>query len=417
MFNLIVALLVLFIIIVLSTFGKTRVNPRREQQLKAISWFFFEDSTFPTAIFRPDLRLILANKSFESIFMNGADLKRQISLVDIKCLWSDKKNADLLNHLQTTHSLPENPLFINIEFAGNSGEKENYVLLFRYCDTLPEIGPFTSIEAISSKYTMNIAEDLVSKIAENETTLKRLEEVDQLKSEFLATLSHELKTPLVSIKGYLDLMASEKMGPLTDKQTKALKVSLKNASHLNSLISSMLNFARMEAGKLMFDLVHQKLPPRINETIDSMRPIAESRNIGLQTNFASDLPAVVFDPELMHRVMCNLLENSVKFSTAGSNVYVNISMHSPQLVKVQVTDSGCGIPADKFEEIKTPFYQIAKSDTRPTSGLGLGLAICEKILIGHGTTLNIESKENQGTSCSFYLKVATESSAGLQHSD
>ncbi|EKD82689.1 MAG: two-component hybrid sensor and regulator, partial [uncultured bacterium] len=167
-------------------------------------------------------------------------------------------------------------------------------------------------------------------------------------------------------------------------------------------------FARMEAGKLMFDLVHQKLAPRINDTVDSMRPIAESRNITLQSSYEKDLPAVVFDPELIHRVMCNLLENSIKFSPTGATVMIEVCQHSPQTVKVMVIDRGCGIPDDKLELIKTPFYQIAKSDTRPTSGLGLGLAICEKILIGHGTSLHIESRENQGTTCSFYLKTVSD---------
>lgn len=406
MFSLIAALTVFTIIIVLSSFGKTQANLKQSQQMKMLTWFLFDESIFPTALFKTDLKLILANKSFKSTFMNTASAKESVSMADIKSLWLDKKSADLLSHLQATRSLPESPFFINIEFTEDSGEKENYVLFFRHCDNLPTSEPLITLKAINNKYTMNIAEDLVNKIAERETSLKKLEEVDRLKSEFLATLSHELKTPLVSIKGYLDLIASKKMGPLTEKQAKALQVSQRNASHLNSLISSMLNFARMEAGKLMFDLVHQKLPPRISETIDSMRPIAENRNVMIQNSFDPDLPAVVFDPELMHRVMCNLLENAIKFSATNSEINVDISLHSPQLVKVQVKDFGCGIPADKLELIKTPFYQIAKSDTRPTSGLGLGLAICEKILIGHGTTLNIESQENKGTTCSFHLKVA-----------
>jgi signal transduction histidine kinase len=87
---------------------------------------------------------------------------------------------------------------------------------------------------------------------------------------------------------------------------------------------------------------------------------------------------------------------------------IKVCQHSPKLVKVLVIDNGCGIPTDKLELIKTPFYQIVKSDTRPTSGLGIGLAICEKILAGHGTSLTIESRENHGTTCSFCLKIATE---------
>ncbi|EKD83121.1 MAG: two-component hybrid sensor and regulator [uncultured bacterium] len=404
--------LVLFAIIIAASSTKVTNRPKPDnatssQQLMTI---FFEESTFPTVIFKPDLTIVVTNRSFNSVFMNSPHpLPDKLSMTDIEGLWQDDGSRKLLEAIKSTRSTPSNPLFIDIKLPGAGGTPETYIIVLRSYEHHPGIEAFMTITAVNARHTLHIAEDLTDKLAEKDTNLKKLEEVDRLKSEFLATLSHELKTPLVSIKGYLDLIASEKMGPLTEKQAKALQVSLKNASHLNSLISSILNFARMEAGKLMFDLVHQKLPPRINEIIDSMRPIAENRNITMQASYEKDLPAVVIDPELIHRVMCNLLENSIKFSPTGSSIMIEVSRYSPQLVKVQVIDHGCGIPADKLEIIKTPFYQIAKSDTRPTSGLGLGLAICEKILIGHGTSLHIESCENQGTVCSFYLKIAPES--------
>ncbi len=396
--------LALFILII--AISKMASSRKEKQDLVQIfTNAHFEDSIFPSAIFDCSLRIILMNKSFREVFREDCNHNPH-SIADIKKLWLTPDGKDLLAKLQKSGTLPGNPMFINIDFADEQSRKESYIVLFRFFDSLTSVAPFISLTAVDNRHTANIAEDLVARIAEKDDNLKKLEEVDRLKSEFLATLSHELKTPLVSIKGYLDLIASEKMGPLTEKQTKALQVVLKNTSHLNSMISSMLNFARMEAGKLMFDLVRQKLPLRITETVDSMRPIAENRHVTLQTVFEKDLPAVIIDPELMHRVMSNLIENSIKFSATGSSVTVEVCRHSPQLLKVQVIDQGCGIPADKLEFIKTPFYQIVKSDTRPSIGLGLGLAICEKILVGHGTSLHIESQEGQGTTCSFYLRVA-----------
>lgn len=413
MHSLAIALVFLAIIVAASS---ARYNGQKKTEKghlrQMLPEIFFEESIFPTVIFAPDLNIVMANRSFKAVFMSSLrSALLPVSLRDVEKIWQDEKCRNLLTTLQTNLAAPLDPVLIDLKFNNPSGEPAHYILVFRNYNSHPRIEPFFTLTAVNATYAVNIANDLASKIAEKDNNLKKLEEVDRLKSEFLATLSHELKTPLVSIKGYLDLIASEKMGPLTDKQAKALKISLKNTSHLNSLISSILNFARMEAGKLMFDLVHQKLPPRINETVDSMRPIAESRNITLQTSFADDLPAVIVDPELMHRVMCNLIENAIKFSPEGTTVRINVSQHSSQQVRVQVSDSGCGIPADKLEKIKTPFYQIVKSDTRPTSGLGLGLAICEKILVGHGTSLQIESHENKGTVCTFYLKIASEAGA------
>lgn len=404
MYGLLVSLALFILIIAITARKKPTASGNHVHDTQIFTNALFEESMLPVAIFDRKLKIILTNQSFQNIFAgNGQNIE---SISAVKKLWQSLEGKRILESLQTNGTLPSNPLLINIEFNNDNNEAESYVILFRYFDSLQKVEPFITLTAVDNKYTASVAKDLAARIAEKENSLKKLEEVDRLKSEFLATLSHELKTPLVSIKGYLDLIASEKMGPLTEKQAKALQVSLKNTSHLNSMISSMLNFARMEAGKLMFDLVHQKLPPRVTETVDSMRPIAENRSITLQISFEKDLPAVIFDPELMHRVLCNLIENSIKFSAKGSSVSVEIERHSPQLIKVKVVDSGCGIPADKLEMIKTPFYQIVKSDTRPTSGLGLGLAICEKILVGHGTSLHIESHENQGTVCSFYLKVA-----------
>ncbi|MBU1107266.1 MAG: HAMP domain-containing histidine kinase [Candidatus Riflebacteria bacterium] len=409
MHSLVIALVFLAIIVVASSIRHNNQRETEKSQLRQeLSDYFFEESNFPSVIFDPDLKIALANKSFRAIFMSSPHSAPQpISMAGIAKLWQNEICRNLLTTLKTTHTAPTEPLLFNLKFENASGELETHIIVFKNYGNCPGLGHFLTFTAVNAIYATNVAEDLAIKIAEKDDNLKKLEDIDRLKSEFLATLSHELKTPLVSIIGYLDLIASEKMGPLTDKQSKALQISLKNTTHLNTLISSILNFARMEAGKLMFDLVHQKLPPRINETVDSMRPIAENRNITLQTSFADNLPAVVIDPELMHRVMCNLIENAIKFSPEGNSVNIAVSLHSSQLVKVKVSDYGCGIPADKLEKIKTPFYQVVKSDTRPTSGLGLGLAICEKILVGHGTSLEIESHENQGTICTFYLKAAS----------
>ena len=162
----------------------------------------------------------------------------------------------------------------------------------------------------------------------------------------------------------------------------------------------------MEAGKLKFDMVNQKLQPNINDIVDSLKPLADGRNIGFVVSMDPGLPAVVMDPDLIHRVLSNLIENSIKFSQPGSSISIRVFQSDAGRIQVEISDQGCGIPADKIDKIKAPFFQADKSDTRPTGGLGLGLAIAEKILAGHGTSLSIKSEEGKGTSCSFWLKIA-----------
>lgn len=393
-------------------FGKKKRNLKSDfepvSQLDSFSLDLFKFSDFPTALFDLNLQLVAANNQFGKVFKNF-DSKSFALLSETKI----KQNPEVilaLNRIKNEKHIPEKPFFIFLNQSlvdNNAPEAEShcYVLLRRLH---PENGPDQKLVLIiiDTDYSRSVTNDLINKMAQKDQDFKKLEELDQLKSEFLATLSHELKTPLVSIKGYLDLMASEKMGPLTEKQEKAIRVSLKNTSHLNSLISSILNFARMEAGKLMFDLSNQRLAPHINDILDSLRPIADNRQITLQAKISEDLPMVIIDAELIHRVLINLIENAVKFSPPGSKVLIEARKDSPERIIVEVKDHGRGIPADKIEKIKTPFFQADKSDTRPTGGLGLGLAIAEKILVGHGTSLTIESQENKGTTCSFYLKAA-----------
>ncbi len=403
-------LLLIVVIFVSSAFRKSPESEKSARNsLSPYTDDLFQFSDFPTAVFDLDLKLMGANQNFSKIFQISADSDFN-PLTDSKLGKSPGLSA-LLKTIKTSRKIPETPVFLDSDSGlTDQGESSSFVsgsyFMVRRLVSTQTQEELLVLLVIESKYSKAFATDLTRKIAQRDIDLKKLEELDQLKSEFLATLSHELKTPLVSIKGYLDLMASEKMGPLTEKQEKALRVSLKNTSHLNTLISSILNFARMEAGKLLFDLVNQKLPPHVNDIIDSLKPIADNRQISIITDFSESLPIVIIDPELMHRVLINLLENAIKFSPPGSQVTVSITRHSESLVRVQVKDQGRGIPHEKLDKIKAPFYQADKSDTRPTGGLGLGLAIAEKILIGHGTSLQIESQENVGTVCSFFLKVA-----------
>ena len=419
--GIILSIIVLTIVIAISQiFGTQNGNFKKQENPQPGDFLadfnFFTKSEFPMVILTRNLIIRAVNESFLQLFPKAKPCESFQPFMDIEPLSLSNLLRERLNEIKSQGIFPEQPIFIGInldilvspEFdkIASCQRSSAYYVLIRKVSDLPSTEPLLALSLIDVSFTYPITRELIHKITEKESDLKKIEEIDRLKSEFLGTLSHELKTPLVSIRGYLDLMQSGKLGPLSEKQEKALRVSLKNTSHLNSLISSMLNFARMEAGKLKFDLANQKLQPHINDIIDSLRPMADNRNISIVSELEECLPAVLIDAALIHQVFSNLLENALKFSPSGSQIIIAARVEG-NAVKVSVKDQGCGIPADKIGLIKTPFYQVDKSDTRPTSGLGLGLAISEKILTGHGTTLLIESEEYHGTVCSFMLKIAT----------
>lgn len=381
-------------------------NEASESEMYQRTYQMLMNSQLSTAILNMDASIVFCNCHFARILNNSPEKLIGQNLLEHYPWPRNGQLYDKLESIFVKQVLPTKPYLLCFriqEEVFSRSEIDLLALLRHYRESDRDFILFVLTYPVDSDL---IFDDMLNSLKKKDSDLKRLEEIDQLKSEFLATLSHELKTPLVSIKGYMDLMASGKFGPLTEQQEKALRVSLKNTSHLNSMISSILNFARMEAGKLRFDMAPQRISSLISDTIDSMKPIADRQEIEIINRMSAELPKVMIDAELINRVLINLLDNAIKFSEPGKTVEIKGEIVSEELVRISVIDSGCGIPEDKIDKIKRPFYQADKSDTRPRGGLGLGLAICEKILEGHHTSLAINAGNNSGTCVSFMLKTA-----------
>ena len=271
--------------------------------------------------------------------------------------------------------------------------------------------PFLFITLQDISESEELRDRLQMALFKAESSVKKMAEIDRLKSEFLAICSHELKTPLVSITGYLDLLLAEKFGPITTRQKDALDVSIRNASRLNEILSSLLDFARMEAGKMRFEFTPQRLQVMVEEVVKIMDPLVTDRQISLKVDIQPDLPHVYMDSGLLNRVFLNLIDNAVKFTPAGGEVLLR-AWAEDQLVFVEVADNGRGIDPAKISRVKEPFFQADASNTRKTGGLGLGLAIVEKILAGHGSGLELSSAAGQGTTARFALKKARRTASG-----
>lgn len=381
-----------------------RIKSAQRDYLRDRAFDLLMNSELSTATVNLDMQVIFCNNRFASIFNSSPEQMLGKNILEHFPFPKSGIFYQSLEEIQRQKKGPERPKLLGLKLEDHpesEGEIDFFAMLRPFCEDNQE---FIFIALTFPGNAEVIFDDMVESLNKRNSDYKELEEIDHLKSEFLATLSHELKTPLVSIKGYMDLMESEKFGPLTEGQRKALRVSLKNTSHLNSLISSILNFARMEAGKLRFDLAPQRLGSLINDTIDSMKPISDKNNISIIYETVEELPWVMMDAELINRVLINLLDNAIKFSEKDNKVIIKAVQTTEKTLRISIQDYGCGIPEDKIDKIKRPFFQADKSDTRPRGGLGLGLAICEKILAGHGTSLQISSSP-QGTTIGFDLKI------------
>jgi signal transduction histidine kinase len=242
--------------------------------------------------------------------------------------------------------------------------------------------------------------------------VERVSELGELKANFVANISRELRTPLTQIKGFLELMASNTLGPLTVEQRHAMQVSQKAAHRLEDSIEDLLTFSSASRGEMSLHLEPLDLRDLAERAIANVSALARERGVRVRLAADKGIPPVQGDAEKILWALNQLLENAVKFTDAGGRVTVGFAAQSPNLVIVSVDDTGVGIPAERLQETLEPLHGLAGSIRRPTDGLGLGLALVRHIVEGHGSALHLDSVEGRGTTATFPLLVVPQGGLG-----
>lgn len=236
-------------------------------------------------------------------------------------------------------------------------------------------------------------------------TIKQKEEdtkkTDIAKDEFLAMITHELKTPLVPIQGYADILLSEHLGKLTVKQRERINIIKSSSETLLGIISDLLDAQKLELGHLRMKIENLNIKDTILSTVESLTPLATENNAVIITN--------VFDVRIDHdsqrikQVISNLIKNSIN-ATLGKPGKIEVTLENMQdKIRINIKDNGVGIPSDKQNNLFKKFYQVDASLTREKGGSGLGLAICKGIVENHGGNISVKSSAGQGAEFSFTL--------------
>lgn len=254
----------------------------------------------------------------------------------------------------------------------------------------------------------NLEARVQQRTIELEEALRRLSETNQLKANFVANVSHELRTPLTHIRGYLDLLHTELLGPVNADQKKALDVSLRSANRLQSLIDDLILFSQASRGEMTLTLGPVELHQVVSKVITLIKPKADDHQIDLEVNVAAELPFVQADEEKLGWVISQLLDNAIKFSKPPGKVclVVRKDVDNNNLVTITVTDTGIGIPPERIKEIFEPFHQLDGSATRRYGGTGLGLTLVRQIIEAHGSLIEVQSETDKGTTISFPLLIS-----------
>ncbi len=239
---------------------------------------------------------------------------------------------------------------------------------------------------------------------EQAETVERLRELDHLKSDFLANMSHELRTPLNSIMGFTDVILLGLDGPVTDQMENDLHLVEKNGKHLLSLINNVLDMSKIEAGRMTLSLEKFELQSLIEEATDIVGPLAREKSIALDVVMPEgEVVELEADRVRMRQVMINVLGNAVKFTEQGG-ITISVSK-SAESARIEVKDTGLGIPPNKLDMVFKSFSQVDTTSTRKVGGTGLGLPISRSLVEMHGGRLWAESTGVEGEGSTFFIEI------------
>jgi len=234
-------------------------------------------------------------------------------------------------------------------------------------------------------------------------TAEQLAALSRMKDDFVSTVSHEFKTPLTVILGFLTLVVDGEVGAIGAEQTRCLTIARNAATRLLGLVTDLLDLSRLEAGvKMEFTTID--IDALIRASVDVQRPSAERMGKTLTLDMSGPLPSVRADARWMNLVVDNLLSNALKFTRPGGKVIVN-AMDKGEFVMLSVADDGIGIPAADQGRIFEKFYRASNRTEVNAPGTGLGLAIAHDVVFKHGGKIWFESVEGRGTT--FYIVVPT----------
>jgi signal transduction histidine kinase len=224
--------------------------------------------------------------------------------------------------------------------------------------------------------------------------IERLRELDRMKDQFVSSVSHELRSPLTSIVGYMELLLDGEAGELVADQRRFLEIIGRNCTRLTKLVDDILFVARVDAGRLSLDMQAVDIAELAAASVESARPVAEGKGLELKLDVDGPIPSLWADPTRIAQLLDNLISNAVKFTPEGGSVTVVVET-ADDSCHLEVRDTGVGIPQDEVDKLFVRFYRASTSTV--AAGTGLGLSIAKSIVEAHRGQIAVESELGAGT--------------------
>jgi len=239
------------------------------------------------------------------------------------------------------------------------------------------------------------------------------EKVKAFRGNLIANVSHDLRTPLQSIIGFSETLLLKKGSVSGEEQEKYLDIILTSANKLSCMIEKFFEYSKLEISEINPDRKYFSVQKLANDLHRNYEMITGNQNVNLEVNINDELPNIYGDYLLIYRVFQNLIDNAIKFTPQKGKIKVNLTQHSICELKVQISDTGLGIPHDKLDSVFNKFQTSKEVSAlgKENDGLGLGLAIVKKILSLHSSKIFVTSEMGKGTTFTFHLPIGTDLSS------
>jgi signal transduction histidine kinase len=234
---------------------------------------------------------------------------------------------------------------------------------------------------------------------------KKLRELDETKDDFISMASHQLRTPLTSVKGYISMILEGDAGKITKTQEEMLGQAFFSSQRMVYLIADLLNVSRLKTGKFVIETAPVNLGKLVQQELGQLEETAAARSLKLQYKKPDDFPDLMFDETKIRQVIMNFVDNAIYYTPAGGKITVEL-LDKPSTIELRVTDNGIGVPKSEQPHLFTKFYRAGNARKARPDGTGLGLFMAKKVIIAQGGALLFESKEGKGSSFGFVFSKA-----------
>ena len=233
---------------------------------------------------------------------------------------------------------------------------------------------------------------------------RQLQRLDEAKNEFISMASHQLRTPLTSIKGYLDMMLEGDLGKISPTQRAVLREAFSSSERMVRLINDFLNVSRLQTGKFTIDKQSVDIAQILRDEVSLLKVVADQRSVEMVLKIDKKIPSLAVDSEKIRQVMLNMIDNAIYYSNPHKKVVITLKS-SGKMIEFSVKDSGIGVPKSEQANLFGKFFRGTNAKKRRPDGTGVGLFLAKKVLLSHDGEMIFESEEGKGSTFGFRLPV------------